>query len=133
MSWSSTTSPTLDLMIGELRLKMDGMQAEIEGQKVTLDSGASMISRFRTDLRECVQYLNDHKALKRAVTALYTKHVQDEGAAEPGSEADPQREYNRQREYLEKSVESLKRKLAKVEQERDFLKEAAAYFAKESK
>jgi transposase len=27
----------------------------------------------------------------------------------------------------------LKRKLAKVEQERDFLKEAAAYFAKESK
>jgi len=27
----------------------------------------------------------------------------------------------------------LKRKLKKVEQERDFLKEAAAYFAKESK
>jgi hypothetical protein len=27
----------------------------------------------------------------------------------------------------------LKRKLAKVEQERDFLKEAVAYFAKESK
>jgi hypothetical protein len=27
----------------------------------------------------------------------------------------------------------LKRKLIKVEQERDFLKEAAAYFAKESK
>ena len=27
----------------------------------------------------------------------------------------------------------IKRKLAKVEQERDFLKEAAAYFAKESK
>lgn len=27
----------------------------------------------------------------------------------------------------------LKRKLAKVEQERDFLKDAAAYFAKESK
>jgi transposase-like protein len=28
---------------------------------------------------------------------------------------------------------ALKRKLAKVEQERDFLKEAAAYFARESK
>jgi transposase-like protein len=27
----------------------------------------------------------------------------------------------------------LKRKLAKVEQERDFLREAAAYFARESK
>ena len=33
----------------------------------------------------------------------------------------------------DKEVMLLKRKLAKVEQERDFLKEAAAYFAKESK
>ena len=32
----------------------------------------------------------------------------------------------------DKELMRLKRKLAKVEQERDFLKEAAAYFAKES-
>ena len=33
----------------------------------------------------------------------------------------------------DKELMLLRRKLAKVEQERDFLKEAAAYFAKESK
>jgi transposase len=33
----------------------------------------------------------------------------------------------------DEEITRLKRKLAKVEQERDFLKEAAAYFAKESK
>ena len=33
----------------------------------------------------------------------------------------------------DQEVMQLKRKLAKVEQERDFLREAAAYFAKESK
>jgi transposase len=33
----------------------------------------------------------------------------------------------------DKEMMLLKRKLVKVEQERDFLKEAAAYFAKESK
>ena len=33
----------------------------------------------------------------------------------------------------DEELTKLKRKLAKVEQERDFLKEAAAYFAKESK
>jgi transposase len=33
----------------------------------------------------------------------------------------------------DEEVTQLKRKLAKVEQDRDFLKEAAAYFAKESK
>ena len=33
----------------------------------------------------------------------------------------------------DKEMMMLKRKLAKVEQERDFLKDAAAYFARESK
>ena len=33
----------------------------------------------------------------------------------------------------DEEITRLKRKLAKVEQERDFLREAAAYFAKESK
>jgi transposase len=33
----------------------------------------------------------------------------------------------------DKELMLLKRKLAKVEQERDFLKDAAAYFARESK
>jgi len=107
------SNAALDLMIGELRLKMDGMQREINEQREQLGSGDALIRRFRADLHECVQYLSDHKSLKRAVTSLYKKYVQDQGAADPGVEADVQREYNRQREYLERSVESLKRKLAK--------------------
>jgi transposase len=45
-----------------------------------------------------------------------------------GNEAFPGQGKSRDEE-----ITQLKRKLAKVEQERDFLKEAAAYFAKESK
>jgi transposase len=45
-----------------------------------------------------------------------------------GEEAFPGQGKSRDEEFTR-----LKRKLAKVEQERDFLKEAAAYFAKESK
>jgi transposase len=45
-----------------------------------------------------------------------------------GNEAFPGQGKSRDEEMTQ-----LKRKLAKVEQERDFLKEAAAYFAKESK
>ena len=45
-----------------------------------------------------------------------------------GNEAFPGQGKSRDEE-----ITRLKRKLAKVEQERDFLKEAAAYFAKESK
>ena len=45
-----------------------------------------------------------------------------------GNEAFPGKGHSHDEELTQ-----LKRKLAKVEQERDFLKEAAAYFAKESK
>jgi WD40 repeat protein len=107
------SNAALDLMIGELRLKMDGMQREINEQRSMLGEGSSLVRRVRTDLRQCIEHLDDHKSLKKAVTSLYKKYVQDQDAADAGSEADVQREYNRQREYLEKSVESLKRKLAK--------------------
>lgn len=108
------SNAALDLMIGELRLKMNGMQQEINQQKGLLNDGDTLIQRFRTDLQETAQHLNSYKALKNSVTKLYKKYVQShQSSSEPSGEADVQKEYNRQREYLEKSVESLKRKLAK--------------------
>ena len=107
------SNAALDLMIGELRLKMDGMQHEIDDQRDALADGSAATNRFRTDLREAVQHVADPKALKVAMTSLYKKYVQDQKVGDSGADADLQREYNRQREYLEKSVECLKRKLAK--------------------
>jgi len=46
------------------------------------------------------------------VTGLYKKYVPN-GIKKQELDSDIQREYNRQRDYLEKSVESLKRKLLK--------------------
>jgi transposase-like protein len=51
-----------------------------------------------------------------------------DAAKRDGREAFPGQGHARDQELMQ-----LKRKLAKVEQERDFLREAAAYFAKESK
>ncbi len=51
-----------------------------------------------------------------------------DAAKRDGEEAFPGQGHARDQELMQ-----LKRKLAKVEQERDFLREAAAYFAKESK
>jgi transposase-like protein len=51
-----------------------------------------------------------------------------EAAKRDGEEAFPGQGNARDKETM-----LLKRKLAKVEQERDFLKDAAAYFARESK
>ena len=107
------SNAALDLMIGELKLKKEGMQREIDELEAQIATGESIIRRFCSDLHDAVQHIGDYKVLKQRVTSLYRQYVH-EGVASAGSgEADMQREYSRQREYLEKSVESLKRKLAK--------------------
>ena len=62
-----------------------------------------------------VQTISDHKGLKKHVVTLYKKYVQNthHASGTGNSKGDGQREYNRQRDYLEKSIDSLKRKLAK--------------------
>ena len=67
---------------------------------------------LKTELHETVQHIQDPKALKDSVKRMYQKHV-TEAVASRAIEPDIAAEYTRQREYLEKSVESLKRKLNK--------------------
>merc|ERR1711977_817027 len=70
------------------------------------------IKRFKNNLHECAQFIQGPKLLKESVTGLYKKYVPN-GIKKQELDSDIQREYNRQRDYLEKSVESLKRKLLK--------------------
>ncbi|GMH89255.1 hypothetical protein TL16_g11401 [Triparma laevis f. inornata] len=118
------SNSALDLMIGELRLKMDGMNREILAQKKTIDVGNEFIKRFRRDLHVSVQKIGKNKELKDSVTNLYKQYAQNDLAAGGGGGGDGkkggsggghevQNEYNRQREHLERSVESLKRKIGK--------------------
>merc|ERR1719356_1436020 len=72
----------------------------------------TIIKRFKTDLHECVQFIQEPKQLKESVMGLHKKYVPN-GIKKQELDSDIQREYNRQRDYLDKSVESLKRKLLK--------------------
>jgi len=117
----------LDLMIGELRLKIDGMQREIDAQNEKLKEGKLAADQCKIDLQEAAKVLNDHQVLKQRIiqmNRLYSEEAmslakekkndkknEENGAIKAVNNV--QREYNRQREYLEKSVESLKRKLSK--------------------
>uniref|UniRef100_H3GFR1 Uncharacterized protein n=1 Tax=Phytophthora ramorum TaxID=164328 RepID=H3GFR1_PHYRM len=92
------SNAALDLMIGELRLKMDGMQKELNVQAAQVALGKALL-------------LDNKKALKIAVMALNKKY--EDGVTPDAKEPNSQAEYNRQREYLEKEVESLKRKIMK--------------------
>lgn len=49
------SNSALDLMIGELRLKVDGMQKELHAQNKRLEEGARFARQFHNDLRVAVQ------------------------------------------------------------------------------
>merc|ERR1719160_1814930 len=102
----------LALRISELQMKPRALQEEIRKQKKLLRDDMALIRRFKIDLHECMQFVNEPKQLKEGVAQLYRKYVQS-GVQKLELDADTQKEYNRQRDYLEKSVDSLKRKLAK--------------------
>ena len=104
---------SLELTISDLKLKLDGMQREILGQRSTLGDAKNQLRTMHTEIHECVQFIQDPKALKEAVKKIYQRHVSSDMVSSRGVEPDIATEYARQREYLEKSVESLKRKLNK--------------------
>merc|ERR1719410_2527474 len=91
------------------------LQEEIKKQKGRLRDDCSLIKRFKFDLSECMDFIAEPKALKESVANLYRKHVQL-NVDKLDLDTDMQAEYNRQRDYLEKSVDSLKRKLEKDSQ-----------------
>ena len=107
------SNASLDLMIGELRLKMEGMQKEIDIQKVELSHGETFIKGVRADLHECIKNLKNGKDLKASIIKVYKKYVQDQLSSSSRGQVNAQQDYDRQRDYLEKSAESLKRKIAK--------------------
>merc|ERR1711904_724593 len=102
----------LALDISQLQMKQWALQEEIKTQKKKLRDDMALIKRFKIDLHECMQFIQEPKQLKEAVALLYSKYVQT-GVKKLELDTDSQKEYNRQRDYLEKSVDSLKRKLQK--------------------
>merc|ERR1712228_464469 len=102
----------LSLSIKELQTTQTSLQEEIVSQKKKKIDCQTMIKRFKTDLHESVQFIQDPKQLKDSVGSLYKKYVPN-GVKKQELDPDIQREYGRQREYLEKSVDSLKKKLLK--------------------
>lgn len=98
--------------LGQLKLKHKALRDEISAQRQQIAQGEQRMRRLQLDIYECIQHLQDPKKLKESVTALYRKHLTSE--VRPAEvDADILKEQTRQRDYLEKSVECLKKRLGK--------------------
>ncbi|XP_006813560.1 cilia- and flagella-associated protein 57-like [Saccoglossus kowalevskii] len=103
----------LELNITELRQKLKATEKEMHLERQKVRDSEAMLRRFKTDLHNCIGYIQDPKKLKDSIKQLYQKHVQDDTPESASVDADIQREYSRQRKHLEQSVSSLRKKLAK--------------------
>ncbi|XP_028390638.1 cilia- and flagella-associated protein 57-like [Dendronephthya gigantea] len=105
---------SLELNIDVLRQKLKATDKEMHMERQKVTDIEAVVKRFKTDLYNCVGFIQEPKKLKESVKQLYQKYVQDDTNESSASvDADIQREYARQREHLERSVASLRKKLEK--------------------
>ncbi|CAB1332248.1 unnamed protein product, partial [Coregonus sp. 'balchen'] len=102
-----------ELDIAELKLKLTTTDKEMhKGLKKVRDVEA-LVRRFKTDLHNCVGFIQEPKRLKDSIRDLYDRYAQQSDVLDIVSvDGNIQREYARQREHLERNVASLKMKLA---------------------
>ncbi|KAM4640524.1 cilia- and flagella-associated protein 57 [Discoglossus pictus] len=104
----------LDLNISEMKQKLKATDREMRKESQKVRDVEAVVKRFKTDLHNCVGFIQEPKKLKDNIRELYFKYVQESDVAEiDGVDADIQREYARQREHLERSLSTLQKKLAK--------------------
>lgn len=103
----------LILNIKDLELKIDGRVKEIQRLNFKVKDSDTLLKRIRADIYKVAQLIQEPKELKEEVAKLYQTYVSEQIATQE-MDFDIQKEYERQRSYLEKTVESLKKKLVKA-------------------
>ncbi|XP_074859320.1 cilia- and flagella-associated protein 57 [Carettochelys insculpta] len=104
----------LELNITELRQKLKATDREMHKEQQKERDMEALVKRFKTDLHNCVGFIQDPKKLKEGIRELYNKYVQQADMVEiVGVDTDLQQEYTRQREHLERNLATLKKKVVK--------------------
>ncbi|XP_030679044.1 cilia- and flagella-associated protein 57 [Nomascus leucogenys] len=104
----------LELNITELWQKLRATDQEMLRERQKERDLEALVKRFKTDLHNCVAYIQEPRLLKEKVRGLFEKYVQRADMVEiAGLNTDLQQEYTRQREHLERNLATLKKKVVK--------------------
>ncbi|XP_064311392.1 cilia- and flagella-associated protein 57 [Phalacrocorax carbo] len=107
-------STQLKLNITQLQQKLKATDHEMHRERRKKQNMEALIKRFKTDLHNCVGFIQDSKKMKDGIRELYTKYVQQSDMVETEAvDTDLQQECMRQREYLERNLAALKKKVVK--------------------
>jgi hypothetical protein len=105
----------LELSIADLKLKLQAAEKEVDNEHAHVNNAVSMIRRFKVDLEEMIQHIQDPKKLKGSLKKLFQKYCKDVDGKEDSNskQNDSQQEFSRQREYLERTAAALRQKQTK--------------------
>ncbi|CAL8278556.1 unnamed protein product [Lota lota] len=104
----------LELHVSDLKLKLRATAKEKNMEMQRVKQSEATVRRFQVDLHRCAALLQEPRQLKEAVQEMYGCFIRPSDMVEiAGVDEDIQRENARQRDYLEKTVSSLKDQLAK--------------------
>ncbi|XP_055986867.1 cilia- and flagella-associated protein 57 [Sorex fumeus] len=104
----------LGLNITELWQKLKASNKELREEQQKQRDTEALVRRFKTDLHNCVAYIQEPRLLKEKVRELFEMYVQRADMVEiAGLNADLHQEYARQREHLERNLATLRKKVAK--------------------
>lgn len=116
LGMSSRDIKSLELELEQRGLQINAKEKEIRRVRQTVESLRTELRNIKTGLDRSSQFIQEPKHLKEAVKELYRKHLEDFktlGHSDSLAERDMETEYGRQREHMERSVASLRKKLAK--------------------
>jgi len=105
----------LELNISEMKQKMRAVEKEYQRERQKLRDMEAKCKRMKVDIHNCVGLIQDPKMLKQSIRNLFDTHCHDDFNDVSGlkMDRDIEQEYARQREHLEHSVTTLRRKLVK--------------------
>ena len=105
----------LELAITDIKLQLKAAEREVAKEREKWKALSSKVMKFKVDLVDCLSFVQDPKLLKKSLEKLYQKFSREGDKKEESGEKEVQQEYTRQREYLERTVGSLRIKASKDE------------------
>eukprot|EP00912_Choanoflagellata_sp_UC4_P001630 UC4_evm3s1043 len=106
----------LNLNISNLKQKLKGTESRLKSEETKNSQLNNVCNRFRSDMQDAAKAVQNPKMLAEKFKDVYFRHVRDFNSQDVAVDESIQHEYNRQREYLERSVSSLRKKLQKSHQ-----------------
>lgn len=113
---SSRDNKALLLAIENHELKLKATTKEMNQERQQVHNLKVEIQGFKANLHNTTRFIQEPKQLKETMKEMYKRYLRDydqSAQAEHAAETDTHAEYARQREHLEKSVASLRKKLTK--------------------